>query len=262
MSTVSIRDVTKIYPGHSEKDAPVLALDDVGFEIADHMFCSIIGHSGCGKTTLLNLLAGFEQPTAGQILVNGTEVGPPSWRRAMVFQDYALFPWLTVKQNIAFGLERKKVPAQEQERIVAEQIALVGLRGFEDRYPHQLSGGMKQRVSIARALCVDPEVLLMDEPFAALDAQNRAQMQAEMGRLLAQADASSRKTMVLVTHSIEEAILLSDRIIVLSSRPGRVKRIVDVNLPRPRNEDLPEFIALRRELRELIECESDPALVG
>lgn len=262
MSTVSIRDVTKIYPGHSEKDAPVLALDDVGFEIADHMFCSIIGHSGCGKTTLLNLLAGFEQPTAGQILVNGTEVGPPSWRRAMVFQDYALFPWLTVKQNIAFGLERKKVPAPEQERIVAEQIALVGLRGFEDRYPHQLSGGMKQRVSIARALCVDPEVLLMDEPFAALDAQNRAQMQAEMGRLLAQADASSRKTMVLVTHSIEEAILLSDRIIVLSSRPGRVKRIVDVNLPRPRNEDLPEFIALRRELRELIECESDPALVG
>ena len=261
MSTVSIRNVTKIYPGHSSKDAPVLALDDVGFEIADHEFCSIIGHSGCGKTTLLNLLAGFEKPTAGQILVNGTPVGPPSWTRAMVFQDYALFPWLTVKQNIAFGLERKKIPAAEQARILGEQIALVGLGGFEDRFPHQLSGGMKQRVSIARALCVDPEVLLMDEPFAALDAQNRAQMQAEMGRLLAQADASARKTMVLVTHSIEEAVLLSDRIIVLSARPGRLKRIVTVDLPRPRNEDLPEFIALRRELRELIDCETDPPLV-
>lgn len=262
MSAVSIRNVTKIYPGHGAKDAPVLALDDVGFEIADHEFCTIIGQSGCGKTTLLNLLAGFEQPTAGQIMVNGTAVGPPSWTRAMVFQDYALFPWLTVKQNIAFGLERKKVPFKERERIVAEQIVLVGLGGFEGRYPHQLSGGMKQRVSIARALCVDPEVLLLDEPFAALDAQNRAQMQAEMGRLLAQADVTLRKTMVLVTHSIEEAILLSDRIVVLSSRPGRIKEIVTVDLPRPRDEDVPEFIALRRHLRELIDCESDPPLVG
>jgi NitT/TauT family transport system ATP-binding protein len=261
MSTVSIRDVTKIFPGHGSRDLPVLALDNVGFEIADHEFCTILGHSGCGKTTLLNMLAGFEQPTAGQILVNGTPVGAPSWTRTMVFQDYALFPWLSVEQNIGFGLERKKVPADERRRIVAEQIALVGLGGFESRYPHQLSGGMKQRVSIARALCVDPEVLLMDEPFAALDAQNRAQMQAEMGRLLARAEANARKTMVLVTHSIEEAILLSDRIVVLSSRPGRVKRIVSVDLPRPRDEDAPEFIALRRELRELIDCESDHPLV-
>ena len=261
MSTVSIRTVTKIFPGHGSRDAPVLALDDVGFEIADHEFCSILGHSGCGKTTLLNMLAGFERPTAGQIMVNGAVVGPPSWTRAMVFQDYALFPWLTVAQNIAVGLERKHVPSRERDRIVAEQIALVGLGGFEARYPHQLSGGMKQRVSIARALCVDPEVLLMDEPFAALDAQNRAQMQAEMGRLLARADAAARKTMVLVTYSIEEAVLLSDRIVVLSSRPGRVKRIVTVDLPRPRNEDAPEFIALRRQLRELIDCESDPPLV-
>ena len=260
MSTVSIRNVTKIFPGHGSRDAPVLALDDVGFEIADHEFCSIIGHSGCGKTTLLNMLAGFERPTAGHIMVNGTAVGPPSWTRAMVFQDYALFPWLTVAQNIAFGLERKQVPGRERDRIVAEQIALVGLGGFEARFPYQLSGGMKQRVAIARALCVDPEVLLMDEPFAALDAQNRAQMQAEMGRLLAREDAAARKTMVLVTHSIEEAILLSDRIVVLSSRPGRVKRIVTVDLPRPRNEDAPEFIALRRQLRELIDSESDPKL--
>ncbi|GAA4342450.1 ABC transporter ATP-binding protein [Variovorax defluvii] len=252
MSAVSIQAVTKIYPGHGRRDAPVLALDEVAFDIADREFCSIIGHSGCGKTTLLNMLAGFEQPTAGRIRVNGEAVGRPSWSRSMVFQDYALFPWLTVRENVSFGLEMKKVPPAERRAIVARQIRLVGLEGFEDRYPHQLSGGMKQRVSIARALSVDPHVLLMDEPFAALDAQNRALMQQEMGRLLASADSAARKTMVLVTHSIEEAILLSDRIVVLSSRPGRVKEIVTVDLPRPRDEDDPAFIALRRHLRALI----------
>lgn len=252
MSEVNIRNVTKIYPGHSSKDAPVLALDDITVDIADKEFCSIVGHSGCGKTTLLNMLAGFEQPTAGNIRVHGETVGRPSWSRAMVFQDYALFPWLTVEQNISFGLEMKQMPKEERQSVIAKQIRLVGLAGFEKRYPHQLSGGMKQRVSIARALSVDPEVLLMDEPFAALDAQNRAIMQQEMGRLLAQADADVRKTMVLVTHSIEEAILLSDRIIVLSSRPGRIKEILMVDLPRPRNEDDASFIALRHHLRELI----------
>ncbi len=252
MSAVSIRNVTKIYPGHSAKDQPVLALDDVSFEIADHQFCSILGHSGCGKTTMLNMMAGFEQPTAGSIDVDGKAAGKPTWTRAMVFQDYALFPWLTVEQNIAFGLEMKKVPPAERTAVVAHQIRLVGLQGFEKRFPHQLSGGMRQRVSIARALAVDPLVLLMDEPFAALDAQNRALMQQEMGRLLAEAELATRKTMVLVTHSIEEAILLSDRIVVLSSRPGRVKEIIDVDLPRPRDEDDPAFITLRRHLRELI----------
>ncbi len=252
MSKVSIRNVTKIFPGHSAKDAPVLALDDVSFEIADREFCSIIGHSGCGKTTMLNLLAGFEQPTAGQVLVSGAPVGPPTWTRAMVFQDYALFPWLTVEQNISFGLEMKKVAPEARQSIIANQIRLVGLAGFEKRYPHQLSGGMKQRVSIARALSVDPEVLLMDEPFAALDAQNRAIMQEEMGRLLAHTDEAQRKTMVLVTHSIEEAILLSDQIVVLSSRPGRVKEQVRVDLPRPRDEDAPAFIVLRHRLRASI----------
>jgi NitT/TauT family transport system ATP-binding protein len=252
MSEVNIQNVTKIYPGHCARDAPVLALDDVSFDIADREFCSIIGHSGCGKTTMLNMLAGFERPTAGRISVNGKAVGKPSWSRSMVFQDYALFPWLTVEENISFGLEMKKVPADERRTVIARQIRLVGLEGFEKRYPHQLSGGMKQRVSIARALSVDPDVLLMDEPFAALDAQNRALMQQEMGRLLAQADADTRKTMVLVTHSIEEAILLSDRIVVLSSRPGRVKEVVAVELPRPRDEDDPGFIALRHHLRALI----------
>ena len=261
MSAVHIQRVSKIFPGHSAKDAPVLALDDVSFEIADREFCSIIGHSGCGKTTLLNMLAGFEKPTAGAISVDGKAVGRPTWTRAMVFQDYALFPWLTVEQNISFGLEMKKIPLDERKALIARQVRLVGLEGFEKRYPHQLSGGMKQRVSIARALSVDPEVLLMDEPFAALDAQNRALMQQEMGRLLAQADAASRKTMVLVTHSIEEAILLSDRIVVLSSRPGRVKENMTVDLPRPRNEDDARFIALRHRLRDLIN-EEMPADTG
>ena len=252
MSAVRIDHVTKIFPGHSARDAPVLALDDVSLDIADREFCSVIGHSGCGKTTLLNMLAGFERPTAGTIVVDGTPVGAPTWKRSMVFQDYALFPWLTVEQNISFGLEMKKVPLAERQAVIAAQIRLVGLAGFEKRYPHQLSGGMKQRVSIARALSVEPQVLLMDEPFAALDAQNRALMQQEMGRLLASADSAARRTMVLVTHSIEEAIVLSDRIVVLSSRPGRVKAILRVDLPRPRDEDDPAFIALRHELRELI----------
>jgi NitT/TauT family transport system ATP-binding protein len=256
MSDVHIDHVTKIYPGHSARDAAVLALDDVSFSIADREFCTIIGHSGCGKTTLLNMLAGFEAPTAGTISVNGESVGRPNWKRAMVFQDYALFPWLTVERNIAFGLEMKKVPEAERRATVAAQVRLVGLEGFEHRYPHQLSGGMKQRVSIARALSVNPDVLLMDEPFAALDAQNRALMQEEMGRLLAQTAGAERKTMVLVTHSIEEAILLSDRIVVLSSRPGRVKQIVSVDLPRPRDEDSPAFIALRHRLRALINEEA------
>src|SRR5258706_3262502 len=255
MSDVSIRHVSKVYPGHGPKDAPVLALDDVSFDIADPEFCSILGHSGCGKTTLLTMLAGFEQPSTGEICVDGQPVGKPTWSRSIVFQDYALFPWMTVAQNVSFGLEMKKVPPAQRQQIVARQLALVGLKGFERRYPHQLSGGMKQRVSIARALAVDPQVLLLDEPFAALDAQNRSAMQAEMGRLLASEDSASRKTMVLVTHSIEEAILLSDRIIVLSARPGRVKAEVRVDLARPRDEDDPKFIELRHYLRGLISSE-------
>jgi len=252
MSDVSVQHVTKIFPGHSAKDEPVLALEDVSFEIQDQEFCSILGHSGCGKTTLLTMMAGFELPTGGRVLVDGKPVGKPSWTRAVVFQDYALFPWLTVERNVAFGLEMKKVPASERETIVERSLRLVGLTGFEKRYPHQLSGGMKQRVSIARALAVDPQVLLMDEPFAALDAQNRALMQEEMGRILAEADADARKTMVLVTHSIEEAILLSDRIVVLSSRPGRVRETICVDLARPRDEDQPGFGDLRRHIRRLI----------
>lgn len=252
MSAVNIANVSKVYPGHNAQDASLLALDSVSFEVKNHEFCSLLGHSGCGKTSLLNILAGFEDATQGEVLVDRKPVSKPTWKRTMVFQDYALFPWMTVQQNIEFGLEMRKVPSSERKKIVLHNVDLVGLKGFEGRYPHQLSGGMKQRVSIARALAVDPDVLLMDEPFAALDAQNRALMQEEMGRLLATSDPQKRKTMVLVTHSIEEAIILSDRIIVLTSRPGKVKANIEVKLPRPRDEDSPEFVELKAELRHLL----------
>jgi NitT/TauT family transport system ATP-binding protein len=251
MATLSAQGLSKEFPGHSSNDPPVLALRGVNFTVEHNEFCSVLGHSGCGKTTLLTMVAGFEQPTGGQILLDDKPIGKPSWERSMIFQDYALFHWLTVEENIAFGLEMKNVPADERSRIVKEYINLVGLSGFERRYPHQLSGGMRQRVSIARALAVDPQVLLMDEPFAALDAQNRSMMQQEMVRIWERA----RKTCLLVTHSIEEAITLSDRILVMTRRPGTVKADIRVDLPRPRDEDDPEIIALKKEIRNLIHDE-------
>ncbi|MBU6483263.1 MAG: ABC transporter ATP-binding protein [Betaproteobacteria bacterium] len=258
MSIVTVESLRKLYPGHGPHDEAVLALDEVSFGVADCEFCSILGHSGCGKTTLLMMMAGFEAPSGGRILVDGRPVGRPTWRRSVVFQEYALFPWMTVEKNIAFGLEMKRIPREAQRGIVAHNVELVGLQGFEHRYPHQLSGGMKQRVSIARALAVDPEVLLMDEPFAALDAQNRSRMQEEMGRILASNDPRVRKTMVLVTHSIEEAILLSDHVVVLTRRPGRVKAQIRVELPRPRRETDPDFVALKQRIRDLIHDEFEP----
>jgi NitT/TauT family transport system ATP-binding protein len=256
MGSVAVNNVSKIYPAVHARSADVLALDNASFTVNDREFCSILGHSGCGKTTLLNLLAGFERPSGGELRVDGQPVGRPTWRRTVVFQDYALFPWMTVHDNIAFGLRMRKIPAPEREATVRTQVQLVGLEGFDNHYPHQLSGGMRQRVSIARALAVDPDVLLMDEPFAALDAQNRAAMQEEMGRLLAASQAQARKTMILVTHSIDEAILLSDRIVVLTRRPGRVKANIEVSLPRPRDESEAGYLQLKRRLRDLIHEEA------
>lgn len=248
MSAVVVSNVRKIYPGHGAKDEPVVALNNVSFTVQHNEFCSILGHSGCGKTTLLTLVAGFEQPTSGQLSLDGKPIGKPGWERSVIFQDYALFPWLTVCQNIEFGLEMKQIPKESRTRIVREHVQLVGLAGFEDRYPHQLSGGMKQRVSVARALAVDPQVMLMDEPFAALDAQNRTLMQQEMVRIW----EKERKTVMLVTHSIEEAITLSDRILVMTRRPGRVKADIEVKLPRPRLEEDADVILLKKRIRELI----------
>ena len=248
MARLVVNQVSKIYPALQRDQQEVLALNDVNFVVEDHEFCCLLGHSGCGKTTLLNIMAGFEAPTKGQILLDGTTVGPPHWNRTMVFQDYALFPWLTVEGNIGFGLEVKGTLEDQRRKIVSEQIKLVGLSGFETRLPHQLSGGMKQRVAIARALAVDPQVALLDEPFAALDSQNRGLLQDELVRI----SLATKKTMVLITHSIEEAIKLSDRIIVMTKRPGTVKANIVVSIPRPRHEDDPAVIALKKQLRSLI----------
>jgi len=253
MGVLNVRHVSKVYPGHSDADEAVHALDNVTFDVLQNEFCSVLGHSGCGKTTLLNMMAGFDEPTGGQILLDGRPVGKPGWERAMIFQDYALFPWLTVLGNVSFGLEMKKVPAAERRAAAERQIGIVGLKGFEHRYPHQLSGGMRQRVAIARALAVEPSVLLMDEPFAALDAQNRSLLQDEMVRIFLEESS----TMVLVTHSIEEAIKLSDRIVVMTRRPGRVKANIEVKMPRPRREEDPAFIALKVRIRDLIHDEFD-----
>jgi NitT/TauT family transport system ATP-binding protein len=248
MAVLSAVGLSKSFAGHSASDPSVLALKGVSFTVNHNEFCSVLGHSGCGKTTLLTLVAGFEQPTEGELLLDGKPVGKPGWERSMIFQDYALFHWLTVEENISFGLEMKNVPRNQRKAIVKDYISLVGLSGFDHRYPHQLSGGMRQRVSIARALAVDPQVLLMDEPFAALDAQNRSLMQQEMVRIWERA----RKTCLLVTHSIDEAITLSDRILVMTRRPGTIKADIKIDLPRPREEDDPQVIALRRRIRELI----------
>ena len=248
MAVLSSIGVSKEFPGHSANDPSVLALKGVNFTVNHNEFCSVLGHSGCGKTTLLTMVAGFEQPTSGQLLLDGKPIGKPGWDRSMIFQDYALFHWLTVEENIAFGLEMKNIPREQRKGIIKDYISLVGLSGFEHRYPHQLSGGMRQRVSIARALAVDPQVLLMDEPFAALDAQNRSLMQQEMVRIWDRA----RKTCMLVTHSIDEAITLSDRILVMTRRPGTIKADLVVDLPRPRVEDDTGVIALRRTIKELI----------
>ena len=247
MGTVCVKGVSKVYASGHRHGGDVLALDNASFMVGDREFCSILGHSGCGKTTMLNLLAGFEEPSAGELLVDGVSVARPTWRRTVVFQDYALFPWMTVSENVAFGLRMKKVPARERERIVGEQLQLVGLASFATRYPHELSGGMRQRVSIARALAVDPDVLLMDEPFAALDVQTKATMQEAVLKLW----ESTQKTVVFVTHDLDEAVFLADVVVVLSSRPGRVYAIIDNPLRRPRDEATrvsDEFAAAKRAL--------------
>ncbi|MCE7529056.1 ABC transporter ATP-binding protein [Polynucleobacter sp. IMCC 29146] len=253
MSDLKVEHLSKIYPALNGQGQAVQALEDVSLEVNKNEFVSILGHSGCGKTTLLNLIAGFEVPTAGRIECAGKEVKEPGADRSMVFQDYALFPWLTVRDNIAFGLSIKGIDAATIKKDVEHFAALVGLSAFIESYPHQLSGGMRQRVSIARALAVDPTVLLMDEPFAALDAQNRAMMQQEMIRILAE----ESKTVVLVTHSIEESINLSDVIIVMTRRPGRVKKVIRVPEPRRMVEDTPSYLEVRKQIRDLISDEHD-----
>ncbi|RZS82798.1 NitT/TauT family transport system ATP-binding protein [Motilibacter rhizosphaerae] len=232
------------------------ALQDVSFDVAPGEFLALVGPSGCGKSTLLDLLGGLSGPTSGQVLVDGRPVTGPGLDRGLVFQQYALLPWRTAQSNVEFGLEAKSVPRRKRAALAREFLDLVGLRGFEDRYPHQLSGGMRQRVAIARSLAFDPDVLLMDEPFAALDAQTRENLQLELLRIWEQ----TGKTVVFITHGIDEAVLLGQRVAVMTSRPGRIKQVVDIPLPlaRRRGEDVrsdPEFVRLRHEVWRLLQDE-------
>ncbi|MFR0688915.1 ABC transporter ATP-binding protein [Enterobacterales bacterium AE_CKDN230030158-1A_HGKHYDSX7] len=234
------------------------ALENVSFEVPDQQFAVIVGPSGCGKSSLLYLTAGLAEPTDGDIYVGGQLVDGPGADRGMVFQSYTLFPWLTVRQNVEFGLKRRGMPAAERREIVDYYLDEVGLRRFENNYPKQLSGGMMQRVAIARALANDPQILLMDEPFGALDSQTRMQMQ----QLLLRVWDHSKKTVVFVTHDIDEAILLGDRVYVMGARPGRIKRILDVPIERPRSLDMVmdrQFIEMKREILGLLHDDLEEA---
>ena len=233
----------------------VLALQDIDLTVAKHEFVAILGPSGCGKSTLLNMVAGFDRPTRGWVKVEEEEIVDPSPRRCVVFQEPALFPWLTVMDNVVFGPKNRRQPAAEYRPRAAQIIEQVGLRGFEASYPAELSGGMRQRVGIARVLIMEPNVLLMDEPFGSLDAQTRTLMQ----ELLLALWERHHQTVLFITHDIEEALLLADRVCVMTARPGRIKKSIPVPMPRPRSIELttsPEFNVLRREVLDLIREES------
>lgn len=247
---LEINGVSKVF---GQGPTAVQALDDVNLHVAEGEFTMLLGPSGCGKTTLLNLLAGFDKPTAGEILLDGKPVNRPGPDRGFVFQDYALFPWKTVIKNIMFGLTLNGHSRSDAREIAQQHVELVGLVGFENAYTHTLSGGMRQRVGIARALAYNPKVLLMDEPFGALDAQTRTHMQKALVEIWEQ----TRKTVVFVTHSVAEAIYLGDRVVVMKARPGEIRETVGIDVPRPRDETTDSFGDLRRQLLGLLE--SPPA---
>jgi NitT/TauT family transport system ATP-binding protein len=234
---ICFRAVSHTY--HPKRGAPLLALDGVSLEVREREFLAILGPSGCGKSTLLYLLGGFLPIEAGEILVQGRPIAGPGRDRGIVFQSFALYPWKTVRQNVLYGLEKQRLPRHERGRRAQELIELVHLDGFENSYPAQLSGGMKQRVAIARTLATDPEILLMDEPFGALDAQTRALMHEELLAIMRRAP----KTVLFVTHDVREAVALADRVAVMSARPGRIKEVVDIRAPGAGRDALPEGAA-------------------
>jgi NitT/TauT family transport system ATP-binding protein len=245
---LEVEQLGRKFPGQS---GFITALNDISLRIHRRELACVIGPSGCGKSTLIRIIAGLDEPTSGRMLVDGKEASGPSPERGMVFQGYTLFPWLTVKRNIMFGLEMAGMGRDIAEAEARQWIDLVGLKKFSENYPHQLSGGMKQRVAIARALAPNPRVLLMDEPFGALDAQTRAQMQAHLIEIWRNVDV----TILFITHDLDEAIFLADRIVVLKAHPGEIQEIIEVPVPRPRNlaqVNSPEFLATRRRLDELI----------
>lgn len=251
MAEIAIRNVVKTFVDRA-RDRTVAAIDTVSLNVADHDFVCLLGPSGCGKSTLLNMIAGFERPTSGRIEVAGTLVEKPGADRGVVFQQPTLMPWLNVVDNVAFHLKLKGVGKVERRDRAQEIIDLVGLGGFERHFPSELSGGMNQRVGIARALLMNPRVILMDEPFAALDAQTKIEMQEELVAIWQRI----RCTVVFVTHSVDEALVLGNRIAVMTRRPGRLREVFDFDLPRPRDVTSPEFNDAKRRVLGLIRDEA------
>ena len=252
---IELDDVWKEF---AKGERRVLALEGISLNVAEREFVAILGPSGCGKSTLLNMVAGFDRPTRGLVRVDGKEIAEPSPQRGVVFQEPALFPWFSVMENVLFGPKTQRQPAADYRRRAAQILEQVGLRGFEASYPAELSGGMRQRVGIARVLIMQPQVLLMDEPFGSLDAQTRMLMQELLLRVWEQ----HHQTVLFITHDIEEALLLADRVCVMTARPGRIKKSIDVRIPRPRAIEVTtssEFNTLRREVLALIREESELA---
>jgi len=252
--TSALIDAQSVYKAFDTRRGELCALQDFSLKIHQGEVVCIVGASGCGKSTFLNIMAGFIAPSSGRILLDGREIVGIEPRCGMIFQDYALFPWLTVRDNVAFGPRMKGAGTKQRHRQAQRWIDMVGLKGFEDAYPGELSGGMQQRVALSRALANEPDVLLCDEPFAALDAMTRQIMQQELLKIVQE----SGKTVLFITHSIDEALILSDRLIVMSARPGRVKAVYDNDLPRPRMLDVQitrRFLELKREVWDLVQEE-------
>ncbi|MCL2712205.1 MAG: ABC transporter ATP-binding protein [Methanomassiliicoccaceae archaeon] len=249
MSYIELNNIRKVF---RKDDRETLAIDNISLSVDKEELVSILGPSGCGKTTILRMIAGLTDPTSGEVLVDGETVDGPGSDRGMVFQDFALFPWRSVRKNVEFGLEVKGISKKDITERVDRYLNLVGLENFADARVHELSGGMKQRVGIARAMVNGPKVVLMDEPFGALDAQTRNIMQAGLIRILEKTD----QTIVFVTHSVDEALYLSDRIVILTKRPAKIKEIIEIPWPRPRDRASPEFTALRKRILTELEKEN------
>ncbi|MGA2917540.1 ABC transporter ATP-binding protein [Methanoregula sp.] len=248
--TLQLRDVSRTFT--TEKGEMIEALSRISLDIRDQEFICILGPSGCGKTTILRIIAGLESATSGTISIDGTTITRPSPQMAMIFQEYSLYPWRNVQENVTLGLELRGMKKTEREENAKKYLELVGLKGFENSFPYELSGGMRQRVAVARALAIDPSILLMDEPFGALDAQTRNRMQHELLHIW----QKTKKTILFVTHSVDEAVFLADRIVVLTRRPGSVREIVTVPGERPRERTGEEFVQIRRHLLDMINEES------
>jgi len=244
--TLIVENISKEF---EQRGVRSVALVSINLDVKEKEFTCVLGPSGCGKTTLLRIIAGLEKATTGEVMIGGELVTGPSSRMAMIFQDYSLFPWRTVIDNIAFGLEMKGVSEEERLDVAAHYLDLIGLNGFGENFPYELSGGMRQRVAVARALAIDPSVLLMDEPFGALDAQTRNMLQKQLLEIW----DKTKKTVLFVTHSVDEAVFMADRIVVLTSRPGTVKEVVTIDLPRPRDRTSQDFAKVRRYVLGLID---------